>query len=358
MESRLMHPRVARNAAKMGFFPTDGGTLSGISRLLAHSDEAVTFLDPCCGNGDALMALADRQRYPFARRYGIELDEQRANTARTQLDVLLHGDALASHVTPQSVDVLFLNPPYADELRDQESRDRAGRLEDRFLSRFFPALCNGGILIYIVPKARFHRHCQRWLLTRFTDVRVHEAATDQFRQLVITGRKAGGIQAIDNAVLKQFAAWQDGEAPWPQLPATTVACYTPAANDRELRMHSVDLDAEGVAALIREEHGLWRDFRKHFCRDDEHADIRPLHDLTDWHTSLLIASGVVSGLVDNGERTLLVRGRTVKNKIVKIKTDEEGEAVSEEHRDSFDTVIKAIDLTADAPSYGQVFIIR
>jgi len=358
MESRLMHPRVARNAAKMGFFPTDSDTLSGISRLLEPSDAALKFLDPCCGNGDALMALADCRRYPFARRYGIELDEGRAATARAQLDVLLYGDALASHVTPQSVDVLFLNPPYADELRDQESRSRASRFEDRFLSQFFPALCNGGILIYIVPKTQFHRHCQRWLLTRFADVRVYEAATDQFRQLVLIGRKTGGVNAIDGSMLEQFAAWQNGEIPWPQLPVTVMAYYTPGGNDKELRMRSVDMDAAGVAALIREERGLWRDFRKYFCRDDEHADIRPLHDLTDWHTSLLIASGVVSGLVDNGEQTLLVRGRTVKNKIVKLKTDEEGEIVAEEHRDSFDTVIKAIDLTAGAPSYGKVFIIR
>ncbi|EHM53389.1 hypothetical protein HMPREF9080_01747 [Cardiobacterium valvarum F0432] len=53
-----MHPRVAHNYAKQGYYPTDDGTLRGIDHLLASSEQPLKFLDPCCGCGDALVYLA------------------------------------------------------------------------------------------------------------------------------------------------------------------------------------------------------------------------------------------------------------------------------------------------------------
>ena len=181
MAKTLMHGRVAQNYAAMGYYPTDDGTMRGIINLLAPSEQALKFLDPCCGEGTALAQLAYRDRYPFAERYGIELDEGRAATAKPKLTALLEGSALSTHVTPQSADVLFLNPPYAQALRDSDQDDEAARLEHQFLSRFFPALHAGGILIYIIPKTSFDRRWQRWLLARFTDLTVWQAATDRFK---------------------------------------------------------------------------------------------------------------------------------------------------------------------------------
>ena len=106
MAKSLMHGRVAQNYAAMGYYPTDDGTVRGIINLLAPSEQALKFLDPCCGEGTALAQLAYRDRYPFAERYGIELDEGRAATAKPKLTALLEGSALSTHVTPQSADVV------------------------------------------------------------------------------------------------------------------------------------------------------------------------------------------------------------------------------------------------------------
>lgn len=351
----LMHPRAARNYAQLGYFPTDTDTLRGIVNLIAPGNGRHTFLDPCCGCGTALAGLATRQQYPFAATYGIELHSERAATAAGTLHKVLCGNALTAHVTPQSVDCLFLNPPYGWQLKDGDSMEKAERLEHQFLSRYFPALCAGGILIYIAPKASLDEKRQHWLLTRFEDLTVWEAATNRFDQIVVIARKRRGIIGkADEAMLENFVAWQSGKASWPVLPQSETDRYRLSDNDKVLYLADKTLDVAGITALIRECPGLWRDFRANFTIGDDTA-IRPLHDLTEWHTCLLISSGVVSGLVDNGQRRLLVKGKTGKSKHVRIETDAEGNVVAEEHHDRFRTVIKAIDLTEGSADYGRIF---
>lgn len=227
MAKTLMHGRVAQNYAAMGYYPTDDGTMRGIINLLAPSEQALKFLDPCCGEGTALAQLAYRDRYPFAERYGIELDEGRAATAKAKLTALLEGSALSTHVTPQSVDVLFLNPPYAQALRDSDQEDEAARLEHQFLSRFFPALHAGGILIYIIPMTSFDRRWQRWLLARFTDLGVWQAATDRFKQIVIIGRKSAAPLQVDAKMSTPSPPGRKAKPPGQHCPRCR-ACVTPS----------------------------------------------------------------------------------------------------------------------------------
>ena len=160
-------------------------------------------------------------------------------------------------------------------------------------------------------------------------------------------------------MLETFAAWQEGKAPWPTLPATPQARYVLTANDNSLRLRSVDIDPGELAAVIAAYGGLWRDTQAHFAGSSAET-IRPLHELTDWHTSLLVSSGVVSGIVDNGKRRLLVKGKTGKTRQVSTRCEGEGDnaVIIEEHRDRFVTLIKAIDLTPGSDAYGNILEIR
>lgn len=356
--STLMHPRIARNHAQEGFFPTDDATLRGILRLLAPSEESIAFLDPCCGDGNAIATLANRDHFPFARRYGIEYHEGRAATAKPRVHELLVGSALDAHVTPQSIDCLFLNPPYGHPLQDGESDRKLERLEHQFLSDYFPALRAGGLLIYIVPGYSLDERRQKWLLSHFTELTVFAAGTDRYKQVVVMGIKHPGLLSADPAMLRRFAAWQSGAEPWPSLPTVAEPRYRLAGNDKTVRMRARTIDLDGMRALVAEHPCLWQSFDQHFCTTSDHGRLRPLHDLTDWHTCLLISAGVVGGLVDNGNRRLLVKGRTVKTKLIKTFENDEGEINREEHRDRFLTIITAIDMTEGTPFYGHILTIQ
>ena len=96
----------------------------------------------------------------------------------------------------------------------------------------------------------------------------------------------------------------------------------------------------------------------HFGGSTPHT-IRPLHELTDWHTSLLVSSGVVSGMLTTANAPAR-QGKTGKTRTVTTRCEGEGEhaVIIEEYRDHFITLIKAIDLTPDSARYGDILEIR
>ena len=75
----LMFPRIARNFAKKGYYPTDGGTIERVLQALdLPLDGEVRVFDPCCGEGVALAEIKHQLDPSRVTAFGIELDEERA----------------------------------------------------------------------------------------------------------------------------------------------------------------------------------------------------------------------------------------------------------------------------------------
>lgn len=360
--STLMHPRVAHNYAAMGYYPTDEATIKGISCLIQTSERRHSCLDPACGCGRALARLINGSAFPNAIRYGVELDPARACAAATRLDVVLQGSALDAQVTPGSIDLLFLNPPYGWGLHDTDvacRNDQSARLEHQFLKRFFSCLAPFGLMVYIIPKRALEQSILSWLYRHYDDIRIYLAAVDRFDQIVVIGRKrAAVIHRVDDRFIEY---WQDiavGDV-WQALPSAPDRSYQLPETQKPVQLLSRTLEPQGLNRVKQRYQGLWSGFTQTFRGDQNTmARVRPIHDLSDWHTCLLITSGLVNGLIDNGKRRLLIKGKTTKVKKVKVITDDQGHTTQEEYRDHFTTVIKAIDLTPDSQHFGQIVVIQ
>ena len=110
----LMFPRLARNFAKNGYYPTDESTLERALSALAPSDGPMCILDPCAGEGVAIAEAAHALGHAQVRAYAVEYDQERANHARLLVDHCIHGDLMDTLVSRQSFSLLWLNPPYGD----------------------------------------------------------------------------------------------------------------------------------------------------------------------------------------------------------------------------------------------------
>ncbi len=73
--------------AKAGFYPTPDNVTNLLTAKL-NVEEGARLLDPCSGKGITLATLGKG-----AVTYGIELDHQRAQEARTRLQKVIWGDA-------------------------------------------------------------------------------------------------------------------------------------------------------------------------------------------------------------------------------------------------------------------------
>ena len=166
---------------KMGYYPTPTGVVELIRKFLHFPDGAVNAFDPCCGEGLALEALC---RGTKAITYGIELDGERAGEAKRRLKHLVHAGTEQVEVSPGSMGLLFLNPPYDD--------GEGERKELTFLRDTIDALAPGGTLVYIIPQVRLSKVVAAVLGANFTQIRVYrfpDPDFEAFGQVVLFGRK-------------------------------------------------------------------------------------------------------------------------------------------------------------------------
>lgn len=215
---------------KAGYYPTPPELLTPITNWIAPAPSAAgprlqyRILDPCAGEGEALYRLAARYEglvFPFA----IELDHDRATrlqirTMNFGLGRSLAADAFDSLVEPESMALLYLNPPYDSAYEVQGVRRQ--RTELLFLKQFTPTLlAPGGILVYVIPHSLLRNaattkylaaHYERFMVARFN------AANGIFRQVVVYAvRKAAPDPDIPTA--NRLAAL--GSVDWMFLPDIT-----------------------------------------------------------------------------------------------------------------------------------------
>ncbi len=297
------------STAKAGFYPTPPSIVSFlISRL--EPCAGVTALDPCCGTGDALARICGVIQ---ARGYGIELEAERAREARTKLGEVRTGDALRHEA--RGFSLLYLNPPY--------DTDAGERLERRFLAQYASSLLERGLLVLIVPESVLPA-CRDLLEHHFFNLGVWRFPPEDYaayRQVIVTGFKRSDRHAP--GILPEVSVLE-------AMPRLALR----AGHDPLVRRHRVT-EAEQLSEAASSP--LWDDLWQKTA--PVLSAFRPLHAVREGHLALLVAAGMLNGVVvEGGGRRLLVRGLTEKTTTI-----EEGEDRTVE-REQFVGAVVALDL--------------
>lgn len=111
-----------RSAArlKIGYYPLPESEGVKLRSLLSFNGPA-SVIDPCAGQGTALNLVT---RDAPVRRYGIELDTKRARIASCKGIETIHGNTFDAIANPESISLLYLNPPYDSEIGSIGNRRR------------------------------------------------------------------------------------------------------------------------------------------------------------------------------------------------------------------------------------------
>lgn len=365
----LIFPRIARNFIKNGYFPTDVPTLDRISTFLEVNGDPIRVIDPCCGEGGALLHLVEHLQSAGAdvTSYGIDVDEERAWHAKTVLSTVAHADVHDVRITDRSMGLLFLNPPYGDLIGDKaDTGDRKHgreRHEKVFCRRSFNLLQVGGILVLIVPFYVLDAELSTLIARHFERVEVFMSPEQEFKQCVLFGVKRRPAHP-DASIVKRLQAFAAGEDQLELPPYWAGEPYTiPAIKAGEeftftvVRLDARQLQAELDGGLQRST--LWPRFNLQMKRLANEAK-PPLRAMTDWHLALALAAGQISGIVTSAHgRRLLIKGRTHKSKSAQVMRETSADGEISETRvltDKFVTVIRGIDLTP-GPDMGQIVTI-
>lgn len=219
------------NVEKAGYYPLPP-TITAMVASHIETPQRGRILDPCAGEGQALLTLADRLNLePF----GIELHEGRAKKAREAVEKwineqpdsqepptrLLHDSYLNLATTRGGFNLLFLNPPY-------DRDDEYGRLEYQWLVRTRPGLQKGGLLIWVVPQHLLGlRKATRYLLSWYEQIRLYrfpDDLYDRFKQIVLFGVHRTKSVALDAGSVEQLVSQASGRD---RLPPSHYGLPTP-----------------------------------------------------------------------------------------------------------------------------------
>jgi hypothetical protein len=368
----LMFPRLARNFARNGYYPTDETTLELTLQALAASPTGkMRIFDPCAGEGGALAEAAHALGRDRVETYAVEYERERADHCKTLLDRVLHSDLMDTMIGRRAFGLLWLNPPYGDLVSDHSGASQyqgsgRRRLEKMFYQRALPLLQYGGVLVFIVPHYVLDDELCSWLCNHFTELRIYSAADPTFKQVVIFGirirrqdlARSQDVKYIRARLQAIGAGTMSAEvlpSSWPWEPYRVL----PVANDLE-HFYRISLEPEQFSKEVKRLRGMWPDFILHFGQTGVQPR-PPARELSRWHLALALAAGAISGVVTSKSgRVLVLKGDTYKDKVRKTEFTEDQDGNVSEVRiltDRFVPIIRAWDMTPDSIHRGRVITI-
>ncbi|MGM3182608.1 DUF6094 domain-containing protein [Dickeya oryzae] len=367
----LMFPRLARNFAKNGYYPTDESTLERTLAALAPSDEPMCIIDPCAGEGVAIAEAAHALGLDHTRSYAVEYDQERASHARLLVEHCIHADLMDTIISRQAFGLLWLNPPYGDLSRDAngnigyEGKGRP-RLEKLFYQRTLPLLQYHGILVFIIPFYVLDQEMVGWLTRHFAELSVFRAVDTQFKQVVLFGRRARqhdlaseDVKSTRARLLQIGQGEQDAEELPPEW--TSLPYIVPGTQAEPEHFYRISIEPMQFAEEVQRLRGLWPAFDTHLGAAQQSLRA-PARALSEWHLALALAAGAISSVVQSKSgRTLAVKGDTYKQKVTSTEYCERDDGSIAETRiltDKFVPVIRAWDLSPDSATLGRILTIH
>ena len=292
---------------KLGFYPLPVPEAARLKNCLAFASE-FSVLDPCVGDGVAFTHLLQGIT---ARRYGIEIDANRAEQARALGVETLQANAVDVRCPPESVSLLYLNPPYDWESGESNNQ----RLELVFLDHCYRWLKAGGVLVLIIAQLRLAK-CARLLSEHFTDLRVFrltEPACVQYKQIVVLATRRKRHTKVSDAALLDGVRYLEALATKSELAPlgdTAEVRYEVPASEPVVLTH-VGIPLDEVEDLLLES-AAYRQVARVLLPKLNDVKGRPLTPLHGGHVGLLCTAGMLNGVFGEGEDRHIAHWRSVK----------------------------------------------
>jgi len=328
---------------KMGFYCTSTLVADLLKTYFVPADSG-RLLDPCAGEGIAAAILASALN---CQSWGAELSPVRAALAAERMDRVFNAPWQSCHLTPESITLLFLNPPYShDRLGDQK------RLELEFLKATTPKLARGGALVYIVPHALLRDNdVATHLAGYYENLTVYRYPETAFNQVIVLGLKRFKYKMPSAEEGGQVQAWAEIEPPMLVDAAQPLYQLLPAsdkgAGGQPVRFTRLDWQPEEIVDATQKRGVLaskeWLDLLN--PERAVGAFKQPVMPLKKGHVAMLMASGMMGTLRlhDEDGNPMLIKGRVVKvTEKVEETESKDGKSVTETYRDRFISTVAVV----------------
>lgn len=325
-----------RNAArlKMGYYPLPESEGAKLSSLLAYTEPA-SVIDPCVGQGTALHLLTGNAP---VRRYGIELDAERARIAGASGIETIQGNTFDAVAKPETFSLLYLNPPYDSEIGSIANR----RMEPVFLEHTYRWLLMGGVLVLVIPYERL-RDCAGILSSHFTTLnvfRMTDPESVQYRQIAILGVRhdiRGAALEKNKRQLQNIGLYGSFQKVLELKPGICQPYPVPGSDEASLIYRGLPYD---LLEDLLPHSPAWKQVAPLLLPNDDVATGRPITPLHGGHVGLLCTAGLLNGVFGEGSDRHIARWRSVKH--VTTFVEQEGDAEVIHHRERWTNELRLV----------------
>ena len=264
------------------------------------------------------------------RRYGVELDAERARIASTNGIETIQGNAFDAIARPESFSLLYLNPPYDSEIGSIANR----RMEAVFLEHTYRWLAMDGVLILVIPFERLH-DCAGILSSHFASLavfRMTDPDSVQYRQIAVLGlRRDVRGAAVENNKRQLLSVGLYGSfLGLPELQPGACPPYSvPPSGEAELSYRGLPYD---LLEDLLPQSGAWKQAAPLLMPHEDVATGRPITPLHGGHVGLLCTAGLLNGVFGQGDDRHIARWRSVKHVTTFVEQDGDTEIIHHRER--------------------------
>ena len=327
---------MARSVAKlkMGFYPLPVSEGAKLRQLLSFIGSA-SVVDPCVGQGVALHLITQGAD---VRRYGVELDAERALAASSAGIETIQGNTFDAVARPESFSLLYLNPPYDSEIGSIGN----SRMERLFLEHTFRWLVMEGVLVLVIPFERLHE-CAGVLSSHFARLNIFRMTDDEsvrFRQIAVLGvrRNVRGVAVEEARRQFQRISPYGSFHELPELAPGVCAPYlVPPSDEATLQYRGLPYD---LLEDLLPHSGAWRQVMPFLMPREDVATGRPITPLHGGHVGLLCTAGLLNGVFGQGADRHIARWRSVKH--VTTFVEEDGDEQIIHHRERWANELRLV----------------
>ena len=325
-----------RSAArlKMGYYPLPESEGLKLRALLSFPEPA-SVIDPCVGQGTALQLLTGDAA---VRRYGVELDAERARIATSKGIETIQGNAFDAIAKSESFSLLYLNPPYDSEIGSVANN----RMERLFLDHTYRWLVSEGVLVLVIPFERLY-DCAGVLGSHFgrlSVLRMTDEESVRFRQIAVLGirRNIRGTALEDNRRFLQSISPYGSFYALPELTPNSCAPYSvPSSGYAALDYRGLPYD---LLEDLLPNSGAWKQTIPFLMPHEDLATGRPITPLHGGHVGLLCTAGLLNGVFGDGDERHIARWRSVKH--VTTFVEDDGDTQIVHHRERWTNELRLV----------------
>jgi len=346
---------------KAGFYPIPPVVTSHIRRLVS-APYGGRILDPCAGEGDALIQLATELKL---EPYAAELHTIRGGLTKQKLEIFIDDVELRNSLPfkdkglnraliesfeniklrKDAIQFLYLNPPY-------DNGPDGDRLEYQFLKRSTFWLQPSGLLAFVIPQHILNtKEISNYLASWYSNIKVFpfpETEYAQFKQIVLFGTKMHKHEPVNPEKKKYLEdIGQAQESIFFEFQDTATASQNiypyilPKVLYPTIKYQGLWLSEEIQA---REHYAYGNIFSLEYTdlfRGTELVNKRPLMPFKMGHTAYLITAGLINNVILESKelsQKIMIKGQVVKELLR-----------SEEHHEGANGATRTIIINKERP---------